>query len=275
MEYTLGELLSANLARTFHDHEVGFTGLGTGRDAANYMTNIPVAAMELARHLHAPNLTLALAGWSHNPDLSKLVEMPDLEFSKEVFDLPCEAKMLGYPGLWSHRIGDISFGFCSGAQVDREGNINSVAIGDWQQPKVQLIGPAFLPEHFACFGREYIMMAKHDKRSFVEKVDFVSGVGYPGGMEGRRALGLSTDGPKYIFTPKCIFSFDEEGKIFVLSIHPHITKEELIESTGFDLGDLSGVPVTPAPTEEELYLLRNVVDPTGLLLGDFKSEVFQ
>jgi glutaconate CoA-transferase subunit B len=118
-------------------------------------------------------------------------------------------------------------------------------------------------------------MAKHDKRSFVEKVDFVSGVGYPGGMEGRRALGLSTDGPKYIFTPKCIFSFDEEGKIFVLSIHPHITKEELIESTGFDLGDLSGVPVTPAPTEEELYLLRNVVDPTGLLLGDFKSEVFQ
>ena len=83
MEYTLGELLSAALARTFHDCEVGFTGLGTGRDAANYMTNIPVAAMELARHLQAPNLTLALAGWTHNPDLTKLVEMPDLEFSKE------------------------------------------------------------------------------------------------------------------------------------------------------------------------------------------------
>lgn len=273
MEYTLGELLTAALAHTFSDNELGHTGLGTGSDASNYITGVPVAAMELAKHLHAPNLTLALCGWIFNPDLSKLTVLPDLEFCKEVFELPSEARMIDYPGLWSHRIGEVTFSFSSGVQVDKEGNLNSVCIGDWRQPKVQLIGPAFIPEHFTCMKREYIMMPKHDKRTFVEKVDFITGVGYPGGMEGRRALGLYTDGPKYIFTPKCIFSFDDEGKIFVKSIHPHVTKEDLIESTGFDLGSLDDVPVTPAPTEEELYLLRNVVDPNGLLLGGFKSAI--
>jgi glutaconate CoA-transferase subunit B len=66
----------------------------------------------------------------------------------------------------------------------------------------------------------------------------------------------------------CIFGFDEEGKIFVESIHPGVTKEQVIENTGFDVGDLESVPFTTEPTDEELYLLRNVVDPNRLLLGE-------
>jgi glutaconate CoA-transferase subunit B len=132
---------------------------------------------------------------------------------------------------------------------------------------VQLVGPALVPEHFACFGREYVMMPNHDKRNFVEKVDYISGVGHIGGTAGRRELGLKGFGPKYIYTPKCVFAFDDEGKIYVRSIHPGVTAEEVIESTGFELGDLSNVPTTPEPTDEELRILREEVDPNGLLLA--------
>ena len=151
--------------------------------------------------------------------------------------------------------------------MDKEGNLNSVCVGDYRKPKVQLSGPIMVTEHFACFGREYIMMPRHEKRVFVDKVDYIAGVGYPGGMEGRKKLGLSGEGPKYIYTPKCVFSFDEEGKLYVRSIHPGVTKEDLIENTGFDLGDLSKVPTTPEPSDEELRIIREVIDPTGMMLN--------
>ena len=173
--------------------------------------------------------------------------------------------MTDWPGPWSHRVGDVSFAFGSGVQVDREGNINSTCIGDSENPKVQLVGPIFLPEHMAVFGREYIMMPHHERRNFVKKVDYISGVGYPGGMEGRRKLGLTGGGPKYIYTPKCIFSFDDDGQFYVKSIHPGVSKEEIIENTGFDVGNLDHVPATPEPTDEELRIMREEIDPKGIL----------
>jgi glutaconate CoA-transferase subunit B len=266
MKYSLEELLAVGIARSIEDGEVGFTGLATGKEAANYITNIPVMGMELAKRTHAPNMTILLCGWVHNPDLSQLNSMPESEFESELLNLACEAQMQDYPGTWAYKAGDINFAFGSGAQVDREGNINCTCIGHTDAPKVQLVGPIFLPEHFAVFGREYIMMPRHNRRNFVEKVDHVSGVGFPGGMEGRKKLNLPGCGPKYIYTPKCIFSFDDNGKIFVKSIHPDISHEEIIESTGFDVGCLDGVPVTLEPTAEELRIMREEIDPKRILM---------
>jgi glutaconate CoA-transferase subunit B len=111
------------------------------------------------------------------------------------------------------------------------------------------------------------MMPKHDRRTFVEKVDYVAGVGYPGGIEGRKRLGLTRGGPELVVTPKCIFDFDKvAGRMKVASIHPGVGQDDVRESTGFDVGDLSSVPTTPLPTKQELELLRNEVDPKGLLL---------
>ena len=265
MEYTISELLAVNLADSINDNEVGFTGLATGKAAATYITNIPLLGMELARRTHAPNLTILMSGWSTNPTLANLDSMPESEFDGELLDLECESQIQDYPGTWAYKCGDIDFAFSSGVQVDKEGNLNCTCIGDPAKPKVQLVGPIFVPEHFAVFGREYIMMPHHSKRNFVEKVDHISGVGYPGGMKGREALGLPGDGPRYIYTPLCIFSFDEDGMIYVKSMHPGVTEEELRENTGFDLGDLSQVPITREPTEEELEILRNEVDPKGIL----------
>lgn len=265
---TIPETIAAQLARSFRDGEVGFTGLVTGEAATLYGTTIPLAAMLLARRMHAPNLTVLLAGWSHNPDLSTLEVVPDSEFDAVLRDLPCDAQAVSYPGQIRFKRGDIDFGFSSGAQVDRTGSLNSVCIGDYRKPKVRLVGPILQPEHMTIFGREYIMMPHHTRRTFVEKVDYVSGVGYPGGLAGRAALGLHHGGPEWIVTPHCIFDFDRErGHARLRSIHREEGRATLRDDTGFALDGLDAIPLTAAPTEEELRLLRGTVDPRGILLG--------
>ncbi|MGQ9368332.1 CoA-transferase [Azospirillum sp. ST 5-10] len=264
---TLYEILAVALARDFQDDEVGFTGLLTGPMAAVFGTGVPLAAMELAKRTHAPGLTILLAGCYHNPDLGALDALPDSEHDAVLRDLPCESQMVNYPGQWALKRGDIDFGFSSAVQVDRVGNINSVCVGPHDRPKVRLVGPILQPEHMTLFGREYVMMPHHERRNFVEKVDFVSGVGYPGGREGRRALGIEAGGPALVVTPKCIFGFDRaSGAMTVRSIHPGVSRRALQDATGFDLGDLAGVPETPLPTDGELRILREQVDPRRILL---------
>ncbi len=266
-ECTLHELLAVTIARTIRDGEVGFTGLATGGPAALYATGIPLAAMELARRMQAPNLTLVLAGWVLNPNLQKLTALPDSEFDPALLKLECEAQLMDYPGQYALRRGDIDFGFSSGVQVDAEGNLNSVCVGDVRRPKVRLVGPILIPEHMAQFGREYVMMPHHERRNFVRQVDYVAGVGYPGGSAGRERLGLTGGGPELVVTPKCIFDFDKSrGAMRVRSLNPGVQADALQEATGFDLGALDDVPETPAPTREELEILRREVNPRGVLL---------
>jgi glutaconate CoA-transferase, subunit B len=261
------ERLAVVLAREFRDEEVGFTGLLTGSSAATFGTAIPLVAMSLAKLTHAPNLTILLAGCYHNPDLRDLEAVPTSEHSAQLRDLPAEAQMLAYPGPWALKRGDIDFGFASAVQVDTAGNINSVAIGPPDKPKVRLVGPILQPEHMGMFRREFVMMPSHDVRNFVAKVDFISGVGYPGGLEGRRQLGLEWGGPELVLTPKCIFNFDKVvGRIRVRSLHRGVTADEVRLSTGFELGELSDVPETPEPTADELDLIRGSIDPKGILL---------
>jgi glutaconate CoA-transferase subunit B len=188
--HTLHDIITVAVARSLKDGEVGFTGLATGGPAALFATAIPLAAMGLARRMQAPNLTILLAGWCHNPDLSRLDALPDAEFDSRMRDLECEAQMIEYPGQFALKRGDIDFGFSSGVQVDRQGNLNSVCVGPYERPKVRLVGPILVPEHMTLFRREYVMMPHHEARNLVERVDFVAGVGYPGGEAGRRALGL-------------------------------------------------------------------------------------
>ena len=267
-EPTLYETLAAVLAKEFLNGEVGFTGLLTGKAAAMFGTAIPIVAMELARRTHAPDLTLLLAGCYHNPDFSQLEAMPDSEHDAVLRDLSTEAQTYDYPGQWALKRGDISSGFSSAVQVDTVGNINSVCIGPYDKPKVRLVGPILQPEHMTLFRREYIMMPHHDRRNFVEKVDFISGVGFPGGEAGRKSLGLAWGGPALVLTPKCVFDFDRvAGRIRVRSIHEGIGHDELRNATGFDLGDLSGVPTTPRPSDDELTIIRREIDPRRILFS--------
>ena len=269
IDYTLNELIAVNLSKEFKNGEVGFTGLATGGPAALYITAIPLVAMELARRTHAPDLNIIFAGWIQNPDLSKLTRLPNAEYDESLRDIPCEGQYLTYPYQYSFRRGSISFGFGSGIQIDKQGNINSVCIGNHDKPRVRMVGPIFLPEHFSMFGREYVMMPHHEKRAFTNKVDYITGVGYPDGKKGRKKLGLTRGGPELVITPKCIFDFDKiKGKIKVRSIHPNVSLKDLQDSTGFELGNLNNIKNTKTPQKHELKIIREDIDPHGILLGN-------
>jgi glutaconate CoA-transferase subunit B len=264
---TIPEILAAAISRSLSDDDVGFTGLATGRRAATYATLIPLFAMQLAQLTHAPGLTCLLAGWCHNPGPGTLTDIPDAEFDPRLLALECDARDLGYPAQYSIKRGDVTVGFSSGAQVDRHGNLNTVAIGRPGERQVRLVGPILVPEHMALFGREIVMMPRHEARAFVEQVDYVAGVGFPGGREGRARLGLPGSGPEWIVTPKCIFAFDDSGLAHVRSIHPGVSEDDVRASTGFVLADMP-MPITELPTEAELAILRSLVDPAGLLRAD-------
>ena len=113
-EASIPEIIATQLARSFRDGEVGFTGLVTGEAATLYGTSIPLAGMLLAKLMHAPSLTVLLAGWSHNPDISALDVVPDSEFDAVLRDLACDAQTITYPGTYNFKRGDIDFGFSSG-----------------------------------------------------------------------------------------------------------------------------------------------------------------
>ncbi|MBO0872217.1 MAG: hypothetical protein J2P19_02380 [Pseudonocardia sp.] len=263
---SLYETITVALARTFDDGECGFTGLTTGRQAALYGTSMPLAAMALARATHAPNLTILFAGWSVNPDTSQLRRLPDMEFDSELTELPCEAQVTDYPNPIGYKRGDVDFGFSSGVQVDQWGCLNSVRIGPPERPKVRLVGPILQPEHFTLFGREYIMMPRHDRRCFVEQVDYASGVGFPGGRHRRRELGLPDTGPALVVSPLGFFDFDDEGRMRARSLHPGVDADQVASNTAFEPRGLAEAPVTEPPTKRELSVLRQVVDPRGVLV---------
>ena len=113
--------------------------------------------------------------------MSRLHEIPDSEFLSDLRDLDADGIANEYPSPFRVKRGGVTVGFSNGAQVDMYGNMNSVCIGDHDRPKVRLVGQIFQTEHLAFFGREIIMMPHHERRNFVERVDFISAVGYPGG----------------------------------------------------------------------------------------------
>lgn len=263
---TLYETIAIALASKFRNGEVGFTGLTTGPRAVLYGTSIPLAAMAFARETHAPDLTLLLAGWSVNPDLTELRNMPDLEFGHELLDMRAEAHVTGYPNPIGYKRGTVDFGFSSGAQVDRYGSVNSVVIGDYRSPKVRLVGPILQPEHFTKFGREFIMMPRHDRHTFVEQVDFRSGVGH---VPNREELGLTPGtGPAVLVSPLGFFDFDGPQRTMrAVSLNPGVSTDDVREATGFEVDGLDAAQTIPAPSAEELSILRKKVDPRGVLLG--------
>jgi glutaconate CoA-transferase subunit B len=260
------EFITIALARTLKDGEVGFTGLSTGPRAALYATGIPLAAMGLAQQLHAPNLTILLCGWVINPRLDELRFLPELEFTDVMTDLLSEGRITGYPNAISYKRGIVDFGFSTGAQIDRYGNLNSVQIGTGTTPKVRLVGPILQPEHFTVFGREIIAMSTHSQRSFVADVDYRSGVGHRADGRSRADLGLTTQGPATVLSPYGVFDFDPHGHMRVSQLSPGVTLDEVAAETGFPL-EVNPDAEPLVPTAEELQVLRNVVDPHNVLLG--------
>lgn len=249
--YSTAELMACVMAHHLRDGEVAVMGA---------VSMIPMVACRLAQESHAPNLSYIAGGsGAVNPHLEPLV------FSScDVENLRADAA-LALPDvilLEGHgRRLDVFFG--GGLQIDKYGNCNLVCIGDWHNPVLKgpgTVGLPFLPRA----GRAVIYTTAHNARTFVEKVDFNSGPGFLDGPETWSRQALPGQGPALVVTPLCVLDFDEESKVMRLkSLHPGVSKEEIIENTGFKLVLPAEVPVTPEPTRSELAVLRRV-DPRGV-----------
>jgi glutaconate CoA-transferase subunit B len=165
--------------------------------------------------------------------------------------------------------GKVDFGFIGGAQVDKYGNVNSTVIGDFFKPKSRLAGSGGAVD-IAAFTESIIMM-KHEVRRIVDKLDYLTSPGWVvkdwvNGVERsvrREELGL-TSGPSTVITSKGIMMFDDTTKVmYVKTLFPGVTAEEIKENTGFDIYTSRAMVGEPI-LDEEVRILREVIDPTNL-----------
>jgi glutaconate CoA-transferase subunit B len=164
--------------------------------------------------------------------------------------------------------GRIDVFFLSGGQIDGQGNINLVSIGDYEHPKVRFPGSFGSAYLYYVVPKVILFRTEHSRRTLVRQVDFISapGVNDPNVFR--------TGGPIALVTNRCLFAF-ENGRFKLASVHPGHTVDEVIEHTGFDFDRPAQVPETEPPSAETLRTMREVV---ALQLAEvypqFAREVF-
>ncbi|MGH8732382.1 MAG: CoA-transferase subunit beta [Burkholderiales bacterium] len=164
--------------------------------------------------------------------------------------------------------GRVDVGFLGAAQIDRFGNINTTVIGDYHRPKTRLPGGGGAPEIAVACGEIFIIM-RQAPRSFVDKLDFVTSFGHGQGGDERARIGIKTKGPTKLVTDLAIFEPDPQSKeMTVVSIHPGVTREQIKDNTGWPVRYAATVTETPAPTDRELAVLRELHAKTARAHGD-------
>lgn len=244
--YTPRELLACVAARLLQDGESVFVGTG-----------LPLVGALLAHKLHAPQMMAIYEGGSigaEPPVLPWSVADP-LTFYKAPV-------ILSMSSVFGHsRAGFADVGFLGGAQVDMYGNMNATCIGPYDDPQVRLTGSGGAND-IASLCDRLIFMGLHLPERFPEKCDYITSPGYIDGPGAREKAGLVGGGPWRVISHLGLMGFDDETKrMKLLSYHPGVTPEVIQQFTGFELLVASDVDETPKPTEEELYTLRNMVDP--------------
>jgi glutaconate CoA-transferase, subunit B len=160
--------------------------------------------------------------------------------------------------------------FLGGGQIDGQGNINLVSIGDYDKPRVRFPGSFGSAYLYYVVPKVILFRTEHSRRTLVPKVDFISA---PGASPDNV---FRTGGPIALVTNRCLFAFDRERRRFRLaSVHPGHSIAEVVEHTGFDFDQPADVPVTAAPSEETLRLLRSDVAPMlAEVYPQFANRVF-
>jgi glutaconate CoA-transferase subunit B len=242
--YTPNEMMTVAAARALKNSDVLFVGIG-----------MPSAAANLARLTHAPDITLIYESGTIETKPSVLpLSIGDGELCETALTTVAVPEMFRY---WLQG-GRITIGFLGGAQIDKYANLNTTVVGSYDRPKVRLPGGGGAPEIANSCGEIFIIMAQ-GKRSFVERLDFVTSLGHGEGGDHRRRLGVPTKGPTRLITDLCIFEPDPQTKeMTVVSIHPGVTREQIQENTGWTVRYADTVAQTEPPTARELDVLRDL-----------------
>jgi glutaconate CoA-transferase subunit B len=251
-EYNTMELMICVASRYLEDGKT--VAVGTGA---------PCAAAMLAQKTQSPNLVVLFEAGGVAPILPQMpISVGDSRtfFRAVMADGMTEMMTTCCRGL-------VDYAFLGGAQIDKYGNINSTCLGDYYKPKVRFPGSGGAND-FASFCWRTMIMTVHSKARFVEKCDFVTSPGFLTGAGAREAAGLPEGGPYKIVTDLAVMGFDEKTKAMTVeSLHPGVGLDEVQAETGFDLVIPKHIGRTAAPTEEELRILRDEVDPLRVVIG--------
>jgi glutaconate CoA-transferase subunit B len=241
--YTADEMMTVSAARALRNGMTCFVGIG-----------LPSAAANLARATHAPDLVLIYESGTIG---AKPTQLP-LSIGDGILAETADA-VISVPEIFNYWLqpGRIDVGFLGAAQIDKFGNINTTVIGgDYRNPKVRLPGAGGAPE-IAASCREVIVVVRQSIRSFVERVDFVTSVGYGSGRGDREQLGLTGAGPQKIITDLGVLEPDPETLEFTLTgLYPGVSAAAAKERTGWDLAVATEPEIIAAPGPAELDALR-------------------
>lgn len=244
MTHTPTEMMTVAAARLLTEDDVCFVGIGA-----------PSAACNLARLTHAPKITLIYESGtlSTRPTVLPL-SIGDGELCDTALTTVSVPEMFRY---WLQG-GRITIGFLGGAQIDRFANLNTTVVGAYDAPKVRLPGGGGAPEIASNCGQIFITMAM-GTRAFVDKLPFITSFGHGAGKGDRDKLGLRTKGPTKVITDLCVMEPDPEtAELTVVSLHPGVTREQVQAGCGWPLRFATDIAETPAPTSQELEVLRDL-----------------
>lgn len=243
-DYTASEMMTITAARALKNGMTCFVGIGLPSEAAN-----------VARLTHAPEVVLVYESGTlqTKPDVLPL-SIGDGGLCDTALSTVAVPEMFRY---WLQG-GKIDVGFLGTAQIDRYCNLNTTLIGDYTAPKVRLPGGGGAPE-IATSAGEIFITVKHTKRTFVPAVDFVTTLGF--GRDGRARDDIPNigKGPSRVITDLCVMKPDSETKeLVVRSLHPNVTRAQVLDNTGWDIPFADTLEITTAPNETELQVLRDL-----------------
>src|SRR5687767_13507166 len=248
-KYTASELLAVMSARLLKDGQIVFAGVG-----------IPLLAATLAQGTHCAGLTILFEGGVIGPTIEPGKLPPST--NEQRCTIRANMVLSSTDVLLLLQRGYVDVGFMGGAQIDQYGNLNSSFIGDPAKPKTRLPGTGG-GNDIASLAQMIVAM-KHEKRRFVESVDFVTSPGFLKGGTTRRDSGLPAGGMYRVVTDLGIFGFDGDTKrMNVVALHQGVTLDQVQENTGFKLAHKGEIGVTEPPSARELEFLRRL-DPERL-----------
>jgi len=252
--YNLMELMVCVASRQLEDGKTAVIGTG-----------MPLAAAMLAQKTRSPNLITMFEAGSIAPQLIKL--------PLSVADSYTMAGGLMHSSMneimEACQRGIVDYTFLGGAQIDMYGNLNSTLVGtDYYKPKVRLPGSGGAND-LASLCWKTLIITPHDKRRFVSKLDFLTTPGYLTGPGAREAAGLpARTGPYKVISTLALMGYHPESKrMRVESLHPGVTVDDVRANTSFEMLFADNLATTPEPTDDELRILRQEVDPQGLIIG--------
>jgi glutaconate CoA-transferase, subunit B len=244
MSAEAGEVMTVVAARHLRHAKVCFIGVGR-----------PSTAAILAREVHNPDLVLVYESGTIGAKPRRIpLSIGDGELAQTADAVVSVPEMFNY---WVQP-GRLDVAFLGAAQIDRFGNLNSTVIGDYQHPKVRLPGGGGAPEIAAACG-EVVVIAPHSPRTFVERLDFVTSVGFGDGPGARERLGFRGKGPMTTITDLGVLEPDPDTKELTLTqLHEGVDADQVREATGWPLAVAAEPRRTDPPTEEELGALREL-----------------